>query len=172
MSELDKFNAIARAHPAWPAFEAEDQLSPWIDPRAAWCAFRNGWDAAKRRAAPNRRLVAEYTPDEHESAMNVLARLGKRNGIAYSGSAGHVALIVARLREGVTEFELRAIVARQADLWSSDPKMREYLKPETLFGPKTIAKYLDPARTEYRDQIAEMERAHLARKSRQLELVR
>lgn len=32
--------------------------------------------------------------------------------------------------------------------------MRRYLRPETLFGPTTIAKYLDPARTRYRDLIA------------------
>ncbi len=31
--------------------------------------------------------------------------------------------------------------------WADDPKMHGNLRPETLFGPETIWRYLDPARS-------------------------
>ncbi len=30
--------------------------------------------------------------------------------------------------------------------WQDDPKMHQYLRPETLFGADSIHRYLDPAR--------------------------
>ncbi|HZJ63917.1 MAG TPA: conserved phage C-terminal domain-containing protein [Kofleriaceae bacterium] len=94
------------------------------------------------------------TPAELAAVSRVLERLGRESGVAYGGAAEHVRLIVGRLRDGVTELELRAVVAYCADEWKGDEKMRRYLRPETLFGPSTIAKYLDPARARYRDLLA------------------
>jgi uncharacterized phage protein (TIGR02220 family) len=92
---------------------------------------------------------SEPTPDEKASALLVLAKLSARNGVQYSGSAEHLRLISNQLRSGVTEADLRKVIGYAAvELeWADDPAMVGYLRPETLFGPKTIAKYLDPART-------------------------
>lgn len=81
--------------------------------------------------------------------MRVLGKLGSRNGVRYSGSAEHMRLIVAHLRNGVDEMDLRYVVGYCAiELgWQEDPDMQPYLRPETLFGPKTLSKYLDAART-------------------------
>ena len=48
----------------------------------------------------------------------------------------------------MTERELRGIVAYcwTGLGWESKPEMHQYLRPETLFGPKTISKYLPGAR--------------------------
>jgi uncharacterized phage protein (TIGR02220 family) len=97
-----------------------------------------------RRPKPN-----DPTAAECESVRVVLAKLSTHNGVRYTQNAEHTRLIVARLRDGASELDLRAVVAYCAfELdWKADPDMQKYLRPETLFGPKTIAKYLDPART-------------------------
>ncbi len=87
----------------------------------------------------------------------VLDKLGAESGVAYRGSDAHTRLIIGRLREGTSELELRAIVAYCGDQWRGKPEMQQYLRPETLFGPQTIARYLDPARTRYARLLADAE---------------
>lgn len=94
------------------------------------------------------------TPAEQAIVTRVLGKLGDRAGHAYGGAAEHVRLITARLRDGVLEAELRAVIAYCADEWGEKPEMQRYLRPETLFGPTTIARYLDAARARYGDMIA------------------
>lgn len=107
------------------------------------------------------------TPSERASAEVVLAKLGEQNGVKYSGTEAHVGLISAQLRAGISEVELRAVVAycsdpeREGGLgWRGSDKMHKHLCPETLFGPKTIARYLDPARSKYGHLIAKYNAAH------------
>ncbi len=90
-----------------------------------------------------------YTEAELASVRVVLDKLGERSGIAYRGGTKHTALIVARLREGTSEWDLRRITGYCAERlgWETKPEMKAYLRPETLFGPQTIEKYLDAART-------------------------
>lgn len=82
----------------------------------------------------------------------MLAKLGARNGVEYRGAPPHIRLITARLRDGCTEADLRKVIHYAASPkadgglgWADDEKMRHCLRPETLFGPETIARYLDPA---------------------------
>lgn len=95
---------------------------------------------------------ADPTPEERATCETVLAKLSARNGVAYRGSPEHLRLITARLRSGCTEADLRKVIHYAASArddgglgWAEDESMRAWLRPETLFGPKTIAKYLDPA---------------------------
>lgn len=97
-----------------------------------------------RKAKPS-----EPTDDERASVRVVLDKLTAQNGVRYSGTDQHSKLIVAQLRRGVSEMDLRAIIGYCAlELgWKDKPDMVKYLRPETLFGPQTIARYLDPARS-------------------------
>jgi uncharacterized phage protein (TIGR02220 family) len=101
----------------------------------------------------------DATPAELVIVRTVLDRLGHYSGVAYGGAAEHVRLIVGRLRDGYTEGELRAVIALRAEDWQGDPKMNQYLRPETLFGPLAIQRYIDAARTRYADKIAEVDGA-------------
>jgi len=98
------------------------------------------------------RAVFEATEVERESAMRVLSKLSERNGVQYQGSVAHLRLIIGRLREGRSELDLRKVIAFCAEPqskggkgWEDDEKMRQYLTPETLFGPETIQRYIDAA---------------------------
>jgi uncharacterized phage protein (TIGR02220 family) len=81
--------------------------------------------------------------------------LSKHSGIAYRGSEAHVALILGRLRAGASELELRKVAWYCAAKlgWKDKPEMRSYLRPETLFGPKSIERYLDAAVSAYRAEF-------------------
>lgn len=107
-------------------------------------ASPSGSGSRSRKPKPS-----EPTAAERESVRVVLEKLSARNGVRYSGTAEHTRLIVNHLRAGVSEMDLRAVVGYCAlELgWSSNPDMAKYLRPETLFGPKTLDRYLDPART-------------------------
>lgn len=101
-------------------------------------------------AKPSKRKAkrAEYTAPELASVRVVLEKLGARNGVAYRAADSHARLIVARLREGLTEMDLRHVVAYCAVKlkWANDPKFATYLRPETLFGSETVWRYVEPAR--------------------------
>lgn len=104
---------------------------------------------ARRRGRPPGAKPADATAAEQASVRTVLAKLAGHNGVRYSGTAEHSRLILRQLRDGVSEMDLRAVVGYCAlELgWRDDEQMKKYLRPETLFGPVTIARYLDPART-------------------------
>jgi len=123
-----------------------------------------GTDRSERK---KRKAAIDATPAELASVRVILDRLGHAAGVAYRGCDAHTRLILRQLRDGITEAELRAVVAYCATIWDGKPEMRKYLRPETLFGPSTISKYIDPARTEYAREISEA-----AQQDRKLEVVR
>lgn len=45
-------------------------------------------------------------------------------------------LINARTREGFTVDDFKAVIDGRVKAWATDPKMSEYLRPQTLFGTK------------------------------------
>lgn len=102
-------------------------------------------------AAPTPRVSkgkVRASPEELATVRMLLDRLGERSGVNYRGSEKHTALILARLRQGVTAWDMRRVIGYCAEKlgWQGDPKWGEYLRPETLFGPETIERYLDKAR--------------------------
>lgn len=111
----------------------------------------------KRSRATGKRSKAAPSAAELAIVRTVLDRLSHYSGVQYGGAAEHVRLIVGRLRDGYTEGELRAVIALRAEDWQGDPKMNQYLRPETLFGPLAIQRYIDAARTRYADKIAEVD---------------
>lgn len=102
-------------------------------------------------AAPPSRSKAKGKGTESELAdvRLVLDKLSERSGVSYRGSEKHTSLIVARLRQGVTAWDMRRVIGYCADklMWQGHPKMHVCLRPETLFGPETIERYLDAARS-------------------------
>lgn len=75
-------------------------------------------------------------------AAEVLAFLNERTGRHFRVKKTALAPVVARLKEGYSVAELRAVVARKVRQWSADDRMREYLRPATLFGAEKFAQYV------------------------------
>jgi uncharacterized phage protein (TIGR02220 family) len=132
-----------------------DQDPPQSPPRGA------GVGSVKSKP---RNKAFDCTPDERDAAERVLAKITDRTGVKYQGSDAHLRLIVGRLRDGVDELDLRAVIAYCWDAlgWRDkqvgDVPMSEYLRPETLFGPQKLQQYLPSAR-KYRAELEAKPRA-------------
>jgi uncharacterized phage protein (TIGR02220 family) len=104
----------------------------------------------ERRQTKRKKPAEDYTPEELESVRVLLDRLSSWTAIKYEGAALHKRLIVNQLRAGRSLLDLRKVIGYCADPtgmgWAEDEKMQKYLRPETLFGPETIQRYLDAAR--------------------------
>ena len=127
----------------------DPSLDPTVDPDPKK-KMSLGWESA-------------YSADELAARDRVLERLGKRNEVKYEGSKKHTELIVARLREGRTEDDLRRVIAYCAEElgWQEKThKCHAYLRPETLFGPETIERYVYKAREYRKSEPITQESAH------------
>jgi len=91
-----------------------------------------------------------FKPKDNVVFAVVEKTIGRLNELAESSfrtkTKSSVRHIRARLAEGFTEADLLAVVEDRCRRWKDDPKMGEYLRPETLFSGK-FESYLQAART-------------------------
>lgn len=112
-----------------------------------------------------KRKLSEPTAEELPHVIAVLDKLNERTGRAYRGSKAHLQLIVGRIRDRVregqslpdAEMDLRKVIGycwHPSGLNWGDPAkgMADYMRPETLFGPRGIERYLDAARAWYEER--------------------
>jgi len=76
-----------------------------------------------------------------QQARDILIFLNEKAGRNYQPVEANTKLIIARLKEGYTEAELRQIVMRKCRDWKADDEMQSYLRPATLFNAQKCAQY-------------------------------
>ena len=74
-------------------------------------------------------------------AVEILQFLNDKTGSKFQPVEVNLTLIVARLKEGATPEQCRAVIARKFREWSNDDRMRKYLRPATLFNREKFAQY-------------------------------
>ncbi|WP_186209072.1 conserved phage C-terminal domain-containing protein [Burkholderia gladioli] len=74
--------------------------------------------------------------------VEVLDHLNAKAGRSYQAVVANTRLIEARLREGVTVDQLKAVVDAKVRDWQNDPRMRQYLRPATLFNAEKCGQYV------------------------------
>jgi uncharacterized phage protein (TIGR02220 family) len=74
-------------------------------------------------------------------AAQVLEYLNQVCGTRFQPVQASLGLIASRLREGATVDEMRGVVDRKHKEWAADSKMREFLRPKTLFNATNYASY-------------------------------
>jgi uncharacterized phage protein (TIGR02220 family) len=81
--------------------------------------------------------------EKHMSACadEVLCYLNDKAGRKYSATPANTKLIIARVREGASIDELKAVVDMKVSEWLNDPKMEQYLRPATLFNAEKFGQY-------------------------------
>lgn len=77
-----------------------------------------------------------------EQAKDILAYLNAKTGRAYRMVDSNLKVVAARLKSGATIEQVKAVIDAKVKKWGNDPKMVEYLRPETLFGEKKFEQYL------------------------------
>lgn len=74
-------------------------------------------------------------------ALQVLEFLNSKTGRHYEPVPANLEMIAARLKEGSSVDDLRAVVAKKCREWAGDEKMAQYLRPATLFNRTKFAQY-------------------------------
>jgi uncharacterized phage protein (TIGR02220 family) len=89
-----------------------------------------------------------------QDAREVLGFLNAKTGRDFRPVDANLAPIMARMKEGATMREFRAVVARKCREWSGDEKMAQYLRPATLFNATKFAQYVGEVPPEVSDGSA------------------
>lgn len=76
-----------------------------------------------------------------KSASSVIEFLNAKAGRNFDLNGANADHVVARLKDGETMEDLRAVVAKKCRDWKGDVKMAPYLRPETLFNRTKYASY-------------------------------
>lgn len=95
--------------------------------------------------------------EEKDEAVDVLCYLNQRTGRNFRESESSLRPIRGRLREGFTADDCRAVVDFKTRTWAEDLKMRQYLRPQTLFRASNFESYLQAARSEASEEEHETE---------------
>ena len=77
-----------------------------------------------------------------DAAQSILEYLNQKAGKSFRPVKANLSVIDARLKEGATAADCIAVIDAKVAQWSADPKMQEYLRPETLFGVTKFQQYL------------------------------
>lgn len=83
--------------------------------------------------------------DSSEDAFRVLEHLNRAAGLRYQKSKSSLGPIRGRLSEDFSAEELILTVDYTIAKWSEDPKMSEFVRPETIFRPGKFPGYLSSA---------------------------
>lgn len=89
-------------------------------------------DAADGVSATERGKKSKLVRD----AKQVIDYLNAKSGSKYRYSKSSTRHILARLNDGFTVEECMSVIDKKCAEWMPDPRMQQYLRPETLFGGK------------------------------------
>ncbi len=78
----------------------------------------------------------------YPKASEVIDYLNVRSGKTFRAVDVNLKVIAARLEEGATVEDCKAVIDGKVKQWINDPKMREYLRPATLFNETKFAQYV------------------------------
>ncbi|MGN3704484.1 conserved phage C-terminal domain-containing protein [Achromobacter xylosoxidans] len=75
-------------------------------------------------------------------AREILEHLNARTGCHYRAVESNLGLIRARLGEGYSIHDVKAVIDAKVAEWQNKPEMAMYLRPETLFGARKFSGYV------------------------------
>lgn len=92
-------------------------------------------------ASPPVRKANGHNPEQRKRAAEVIEFLNAKAGRAFDPKGANLEFVLARLKDGETIEDLRAVIAKKCREWKGDEKMAMYLRPETLFNRTKFASY-------------------------------
>ena len=97
--------------------------------------------------APVTYNITEHNITKHnikEIVPQIINYLNEKTGKKFSSKPeGTIKLIVGRLKEGHTLDDFKQVIDTKVAKWRGDPKMDDYLRPDTLFRPSNFESYLN-----------------------------
>lgn len=78
---------------------------------------------------------------KQDAPREVLEYLNEQTGHSYKPVESNLKLVRARLAEGSSVDECKAVIDSKVSEWASDAKMAQFLRPDTLFNATKFAQY-------------------------------
>lgn len=95
---------------------------------------------------------APTQPEGPDPTEEVIDHLNQRAGTRYKATTANTRkLVKARLKEGFTVEDIKLVIDKKCADWLNNRDMAQYLRPETLFGPK-FESYLNTNPQQWRQQ--------------------
>lgn len=106
--------------------------------------FKELWNCCSEE---ERIKISEIIGQENTKALNpqaveILEYLNVKAKKGFKPGDANLKFILARLAEGHTADDLKAVVDRKVAQWSEDPKMAQYIRPATLFNDEKFNQYV------------------------------
>ena len=86
-------------------------------------------------------IVQLKQKSKSDQAKDILEFLNMKTGRRYRPTPVNLNFILARMKEGYTTEEIRAVIAIQCREWLHDDVMHKYLRPATLFNCEKFNQY-------------------------------
>lgn len=102
------------------------------------------------RKSDNDSTKGEVCPKDStgEKRHEIIDYLNRRMGTSYKpDSKGIKSILDPRLKDGYTVEDCKAVIDNMIMAWGSNDKMRQYIRPSTLFRPSHIDSYLNYRQT-------------------------
>lgn len=102
----------------------------------------NDTDTDNANDTDNIKTLSDSVRPSQQSAADkinyqyIIDNLNGKTGKHYRVTDKTRSLIRARIRDGFTESDFIKVIDNKVRSWANDPKMSQYLRPETLFGTK------------------------------------
>lgn len=77
-----------------------------------------------------------------KQAKDILNFLNEKTGNNYRHVDNNLNRIIAKLKSGVSVDDCMYVIANRVREWGKDPKMKDYLRPATIFGAEKFEQYL------------------------------
>ena len=88
------------------------------------------------------------------AAADIIKFLNEKAGKSFrTNNASTLRIINARLNEGYSEEDFKLVINSKVKEWKNDSKMKEYLRPSTLFNATNFENYLVKAKENPREDI-------------------
>jgi len=86
----------------------------------------------------------------YDSQINeIVSYLNEQTGKDYKNNGKDtVQMIIARLKEGYNVSDFKMVIKNRCIKWGNDTKMKEFIRPNTLFRPTNFEQYLVEAKSE------------------------
>lgn len=105
-------------------------------------AMQRGATHSNDREDKSREDKEKHMSGDPDVASEILVYLNEKAGRSYRPVDSNLKFIKARLAEGATSEECRAVIDAKVADWLDDSKMSEYLRPGTLFNAEKFAAYV------------------------------
>lgn len=84
----------------------------------------------------DREIEIESVPDAGLLSFDLIQYLNEKTGSDYKADKANADRVRTLLGQGYTPVQLRSVIDKKCAEWLTDPKMRPYLRPSTLWGAK------------------------------------